>query len=458
MSFKSILFLNILNLQHFVQRRSIPSRGHHHVQPRSRHVVISLGGRIYGRLTAALCNPLNGALLRAFDLRCLIQFDVVETARGRYNARLSQICRIQLISMSVPWTVASMVHSQCSFNITSTFDMLDLNVALKSTTYTPQATSRLEDFNSPLDVHSTLNRTRTSTSGISGMRSALVDFELRLSLKSSRDLGSRTRFNVSTPFMSLPSTLQLLPSLRTRSPTSSESSIYNEPINSKDSPVIQLCGINLLQVQSASHHELYVIKPPSPRRTDDQFSNSRIPLQVIFKIYVARDMAGGTDSGKGKGWMGETRREGEREKVWACAGLGARAHNRPRCAGGCDGETRGAVGGVRVETGDKGEVGWRRGRGGGLDAARQTQLRARSASLVLPAADSTGRVREGGKGEGGDEGDGEMGTIAGSGDWVESACVRWAAMCAMGGDVRVYRNERAGTRGPGQGRRDDEGV
>ncbi|KAJ7711361.1 hypothetical protein B0H16DRAFT_1628672, partial [Mycena metata] len=51
MLFKSILFLNILNLQHFVQCRSIPSTGCYHVPSRSRRVIISLGGRTYGSLT-----------------------------------------------------------------------------------------------------------------------------------------------------------------------------------------------------------------------------------------------------------------------------------------------------------------------------------------------------------------------------------------------------------------------
>ncbi|KAJ7713104.1 hypothetical protein B0H16DRAFT_1702596 [Mycena metata] len=65
---------------------------------------MSLGGRIYGRLNAAQIDRKYGRL-----------------SPGRYYARLSQYFSV---SMSVPWTFASMsMFVQCSFTMTSTFDV-----------------------------------------------------------------------------------------------------------------------------------------------------------------------------------------------------------------------------------------------------------------------------------------------------------------------------------------------
>ncbi|KAJ7713110.1 hypothetical protein B0H16DRAFT_1478938 [Mycena metata] len=65
---------------------------------------MSLGGRIYGRLNAAQIDRKYGRL-----------------SPGRYYARLSQYFSV---SMSVPWTFASMLmFVQCSFTMTSTFDV-----------------------------------------------------------------------------------------------------------------------------------------------------------------------------------------------------------------------------------------------------------------------------------------------------------------------------------------------
>ncbi|KAJ7713093.1 hypothetical protein B0H16DRAFT_1702585, partial [Mycena metata] len=148
MSFPSILFLNILNLQRFVQHRSMPPRGRPHVRSRSRHVVLSLGGRTYGSLTArvhwASLNLRHGALLRVFEPRLTETMDVWVQVYRYYERGL--------IYLNLPQALKSM-FVQHNFNMTSTFD--------------------------------------DPTSGISGMRPALVHFELnRLRSKWSRHLGS----------------------------------------------------------------------------------------------------------------------------------------------------------------------------------------------------------------------------------------------------------------------------
>ncbi|KAJ7711454.1 hypothetical protein B0H16DRAFT_1703488 [Mycena metata] len=124
--------------------------------------------------------PSIGRSCAAFDLRDLIQFDVVELPEGLTQALKSMIIEHNL----------NLRHARPQFH--------------------PQHPNRLHLTRVILRVELDLDL------GHLGMRSALVDFDLRVSLKWSRDRGSRANetwlktliyfgFRVSTPFKSLTS-------------------------------------------------------------------------------------------------------------------------------------------------------------------------------------------------------------------------------------------------------------
>ncbi|KAJ7742906.1 hypothetical protein B0H16DRAFT_1463976 [Mycena metata] len=177
-------------------------------------------------------------------------------------------------------------------------------------------------------------------------------------------------------------------------------------------PVIILQRIGL-EVVRRSQHQLYLIKPPSPRRTKS--ARAHTSIQGLLHVFArrnqsfnlpqtlgsnsppGRDMAGGMDLGRGRD--DEERRGGDGTGGGGDAepriDESARTPSyRPRCAGGCDGE-QGSGG---VGEGGDGRQG-RKGRGGvdeGGDEGERgdptcthmTQLRHPSASLVGPALDS----------------------------------------------------------------------